>query len=66
MTDIDTRLNRWLETNTYHHSDFWDIQKLVKAKEESGLSISLCIPTLNEEATIGRTGVCERESCGGG
>lgn len=54
MTDIDTKLDRWLKTNTYHHSDFWDIQELVKAKEAAGLTISLCIPTLNEEATIGK------------
>ncbi len=44
----------WLDTNTYHHSDFWDLLKLIKAKEEKGLKISLCIPTLNEEKTIGK------------
>lgn len=44
----------WLKNNTYHHSDFADLDALCKAKEESGLTISLCIPTLNEEATIGK------------
>ncbi len=44
----------WLNTNTYHHSDFEDLEALCKAKEESGLKISLCIPTLNEEKTIGK------------
>ncbi|MFP4363887.1 MAG: glucosyl-3-phosphoglycerate synthase [Spirochaetia bacterium] len=47
-------LNNWLKNNTFHHSQFWDIKKLVEAKEEKGLSISLCIPTLNEEKTIGK------------
>ena len=47
-------IDQWLETNTYHHSEFWDLQKLVQIKEEQGLSISLCIPTLNEEKTIGK------------
>jgi len=44
----------WIHTNTFHHSAFADLQALVAAKELAGLSISLCIPTLNEELTIGR------------
>ena len=50
MSKIDT----WLEKNTFHHSAFWDIKKLVADKEKKGLRISLCIPTLNEEKTIGK------------
>lgn len=46
--------NTWLEKNTFHHGEFWDILKLVEEKEKKGLSISLCIPTLNEEKTIGK------------
>ena len=34
--------------------NFWDILKLVEEKERKGLTISLCIPTLNEEKTIGK------------
>jgi len=44
----------WIRTNTFHHSDFDDLNALVEAKQESGLTISLCIPTLNEETTIGK------------
>ncbi|MEM7394252.1 MAG: glycosyltransferase, partial [Verrucomicrobiota bacterium] len=44
----------WLKEHTFHHSDFWDLRHLLKAKEEAGLSISVCIPTLNEEKTIGK------------
>lgn len=44
----------WLERNTFHHADFWDLIKLVEEKEKKGLKISLCIPTLNEEKTIGK------------
>ena len=47
-------LERWLRNNTFHHSDFWDILAMVREKEKKGLSLSLCIPTLNEEATIGK------------
>ncbi len=46
--------NNWLENNTFHHGEFWDILKLVDQKEKKGLQISLCIPTLNEEKTIGK------------
>ncbi len=48
------KINSWLKENTYHHSDFQDLKELIEAKEKSGLTISLCIPTLNEEKTIGK------------
>lgn len=44
----------WLETNTFHYGEFRDIQRLVEKKDEKGLTISLCLPTLNEERTIGK------------
>jgi len=50
VTDID----QWLETNTYHHGQFWDLKRLIETKESKGLTVSLCIPTLNEEKTIGK------------
>ncbi len=46
--------NGWIKSNTFHHSEFRDLQQLVNEKERLGLTISLCIPTLNEEATIGK------------
>ncbi len=46
--------NEWIKTNTYHRSDFEDLQTLVNEKEKRGLTISLCIPTLNEAKTIGK------------
>jgi glucosyl-3-phosphoglycerate synthase len=48
------RIDDWLRTNTFHHSSFWDIMHMVREKEKQGLKISLCIPTLNEEKTIGK------------
>ncbi len=47
-------LQNWIDENTYHHSQFWDLKKLVAKKEKLGLTISLCLPTLNEEKTIGK------------
>jgi glucosyl-3-phosphoglycerate synthase len=43
----------WLSRNTFHHSQF-DPAALVEAKREQGVTVSLCIPTLNEERTIGK------------
>ncbi|MFP4206669.1 MAG: glucosyl-3-phosphoglycerate synthase [Spirochaetaceae bacterium] len=47
-------IDAWLKSNTFHHSQFRDLRTLVEEKEKRGLRISLCIPTLNEEATIGK------------
>lgn len=47
-------IDTWLKKNTFHHSQFRGLKGLVEEKEKRGLSISLCIPTLNEESTIGK------------
>ncbi len=44
----------WLEKNTFHYSDFVDLRHLVSQKEKKNLTISLCLPTLNEEKTIAK------------
>lgn len=51
---MSNKLQKWIDKNTYHHSEFWDLMKLVEAKEKKNLKISLCLPTLNEEKTIGK------------
>lgn len=48
------KLKKWIDDNTYHHSQFWDLKKLTEKKEKNDLTISLCLPTLNEEKTIGK------------
>lgn len=45
---------KWIESNTFHHSEFKDIERLVNAKKRKKCSISLCLPTLNEEKTIAK------------
>lgn len=50
---VTEEINNWLTTNMYHNSEFSDIRALVDMKEKTGESISLCLPTLNEETTIG-------------
>jgi glucosyl-3-phosphoglycerate synthase len=49
-----SNIENWINNNTYHHSEFWDLKKLVEVKESKKLTISLCLPTLNEEKTIGK------------
>ncbi len=44
----------FIDNNTFHFSEFKDLTHLVDAKEERGLTISLCLPTLNEEKTIAK------------
>ena len=46
--------NTWLEKNTFHYSDFKDQNRLVDEKVKKNLTISLCLPTLNEEKTIAK------------
>ncbi len=48
-------MNRdWLKKNTFHCSAFGDLKRLVELKSQKELTISLCLPTLNEEKTIGK------------
>lgn len=50
MVDLD----RWMTERTFHHSQFSDLDALVRRKKELGLTVSLCFPALNEERTIGK------------
>ncbi len=45
---------KWIKSNTFHHSAFKDIGRLVAEKQRKELTISLCFPTLNEERTIAK------------
>ena len=46
-------VDRWFAENTFHAHEFTDIGKLVVMKERQGLTISVGLPTLNEEKTVG-------------
>ena len=48
------KLDEWFEKNRYKCQSFSNIKRLVRLKKEKGLTISLCIPTLNEEKTLGK------------
>ncbi len=42
----------WFERRTFRHSDF-DVERLIGAKRAQGVTISVAIPALNEESTVG-------------
>jgi nucleotide-binding universal stress UspA family protein len=50
---LTTVVDRWFAENTFHASEFSDIRKLVGLKEKAGLTVSVGLPALNEEKTIG-------------
>ena len=46
-------VDKWFAENTFHAHEFSEIRKLVALKERHNLTISLGLPALNEEKTIG-------------
>ncbi|MFL5680774.1 MAG: universal stress protein, partial [Chloroflexota bacterium] len=50
---VPSRVERWFGESNFHHAEFGDLRRLVQLKEKQGLTVSLVLPTLNEEETIG-------------
>jgi glucosyl-3-phosphoglycerate synthase len=48
------KAREWFERYRFNSADFSDIEKLVELKKKQKQTISLVIPTLNEEATVGK------------
>jgi hypothetical protein len=46
-------VNEWFAKNTFHSHDFANVETLLALKEKQGVTISLGLPALNEEATVG-------------
>ena len=51
---VPARVDRWFAESNFHHREFADLARLVALKERQGLTISLVLPALNEEATVGQ------------
>jgi glucosyl-3-phosphoglycerate synthase len=49
---LSVRVDRWFAENTFHSSEFDDLDQLLALKEKQGVSISVALPALNEEATV--------------
>ncbi|MDD5369542.1 MAG: glucosyl-3-phosphoglycerate synthase [Anaerolineaceae bacterium] len=50
---ISLLVDRWFAENTFHADEFDDLARLVRLKREQGVTISLALPALNEEETVG-------------
>jgi glucosyl-3-phosphoglycerate synthase len=50
---ISILVDKWFAENTYHADEFADLKKLCSLKEQQKLKVSLALPALNEEETVG-------------
>jgi glucosyl-3-phosphoglycerate synthase len=50
---ISILVDKWFAENTYHADEFKTVDHLVELKHEQGVTISLALPALNEEETVG-------------
>jgi nucleotide-binding universal stress UspA family protein len=50
---VPARVERWFGESNFHHAEFSDLRRLVQLKEKQGVTVSLVLPTLDEEETIG-------------
>ncbi|MCU0499074.1 MAG: glucosyl-3-phosphoglycerate synthase [Anaerolineae bacterium] len=50
---LSNRVDRWFAQNTFHSSEFDDLQELLQLKAKRGVTISIALPSLNEAETVG-------------
>ncbi len=50
---ISVLVDKWFGENTYHSDEFGDLSSLLQAKLRQGLRVSVALPALNEEQTVG-------------
>ncbi|HSG42679.1 MAG TPA: glucosyl-3-phosphoglycerate synthase [Anaerolineales bacterium] len=51
---ISVLVDKWFAENTFHANEFSDLKELMSLKEAQGSTISLALPALNEEETVGK------------
>lgn len=51
--ELSLLVDKWFAENTFHANEFSDLARLVEIKRQRGLTISVGLPALNEEETIG-------------
>ncbi|MGD0751059.1 MAG: glucosyl-3-phosphoglycerate synthase [Anaerolineales bacterium] len=51
---ISILVDKWFAENTFHADEFSDMKQLMALKEKQGSTISLAMPALNEEQTVGK------------
>jgi len=51
---ISILVDKWFAENTFRADEFSDLDQLMALKEKQGSTISLALPALNEEETVGK------------
>ena len=51
---ISILVDKWFAENTFHADEFKHLEELLEMKRQQGLTISLALPALNEEQTVGK------------
>ncbi len=51
---ISILVDKWFAENTFHADEFKLLNELIELKRKQNLTISLALPALNEEETVGR------------
>jgi len=51
---ISILVDKWFAENTFSSDEFADLERLLALKQAQGVTISLALPALNEEETVGK------------
>jgi glucosyl-3-phosphoglycerate synthase len=51
---ISILVDKWFAENTFHADEYKQLDELVELKHQQGVTISLALPALNEEETVGK------------
>jgi glucosyl-3-phosphoglycerate synthase len=51
---ISVLVDKWFAENTFHADEFADLKYLLSLKEKQNVTISVALPSLNEEETVGK------------
>ncbi|HRJ54783.1 MAG TPA: glucosyl-3-phosphoglycerate synthase [Anaerolineales bacterium] len=51
---ISILVDKWFAENTFHADEFSNLRELAELKKQQGVTISLALPALNEEETVGK------------
>lgn len=54
QTAISVLVDKWFAENTYNANEFENLKELLALKEKQNVTISLALPALNEEETVGK------------
>ncbi len=54
MEAISILVDKWFAENTFHADEFKQLKDLAELKKQQGVTISLALPALNEEETVGK------------